>query len=267
MNFNSKLIKAQKNSLLCVGLDTDQTKLPIHLRKNKNGIILFNKAIINSTKDFVCAYKINLAFYESLGKEGWHILKQTLKAIPKNIITIGDGKRGDIGNTASQYAKSLFNDFGFDAVTVNPYMGYDSVEPFLNYKNKGIFLLAVTSNKGAYDFQFLKVGKLPLYKQVVKTSLRWNKNNNIGFVVGATKSSQLKELRKLAPKSPFLIPGVGAQGGNLRDAVKHGSTIKNNFAIINVSRSVLYASSGKDFAIAARKETIKLAVEILKYRM
>ena len=267
MSFLKKLTRAQKSSLLCIGLDTDISKLPESISKNANGVLQFNKKIIESTKKYVCAYKINLAFYEALGKDGWKVLNGTLKSIPKNIITIADGKRGDIGNTASQYAKSLFDDFGFDAVTVNPYMGYDSVEPFLNYKNKGIFLLAVTSNKGAYDFQFLKVGKLPLYKHVVKTSLKWNKNNNIGFVVGATKSSQLKELRKLAPKSPFLIPGVGAQGGNLRDAVKHGSTIKNNFAIINVSRSVLYASSGKDFAIAARKETIKLAVEILKYRM
>ncbi|MDA0986218.1 MAG: orotidine-5'-phosphate decarboxylase [Bacteroidetes bacterium] len=267
MSFLKKLERAQKRTLLCVGLDTDISKLPASIPKTANGVLQFNKKIIEATKKYVCAYKINLAFYETLGKDGWKILNETLKAIPKNIITIADGKRGDIGNTSAMYAKSLFEDLNFDAATVNPLMGFDSVEPFLNYKNKGVFLLAVTSNKGARDFQFLKVGKKYLYKKIVETSLKWNKHKNIGFVVGATKSSELKELRKTAASVPFLIPGIGSQGGSLKNAVKLGTNSKNNLAIINVSRSIIYASNGSNFAEIAEKESKKYFDEIKKYRI
>ncbi len=253
--FNEKLrlVQQQTQSLLCIGLDTDPQKLPQHFQRNARAVLDFNRAIIDATADLVCAYKPNLAFYEALGEEGWMVLKKTVEYIPSSVLSIGDGKRGDIGNTSERYASALFNDCRFDAVTVNPYMGTDSVEQFLQNPEKGVFLLALTSNAGSKDFQRLKVGRMPLYLKVVKKAVEWNKNNNIGIVVGATQATELKKVRAIAKELPILIPGIGAQGGDLKRSVLYGCSKKKDLAIINVSRSVLYASSGRDFQEAARQ--------------
>ena len=260
MNFAQRLKETQAatKSLLCVGLDVDPAKLPDHFRSNPNGVVEFSKRIIESTADLVCAYKPNLAFFEALGTHGHETLKEILEFIPKHILTIGDAKRGDIGTTAERYAASLFDVFGFDAVTVNPYLGLDSVEPFLRKEEKGVFLLALTSNAGSKDFQRLKVGTKPLYERVVEKAKKWNTKKNLGLVVGATHPRELKSLRKLAPEMPFLIPGVGAQGGDLESSVKFGCVDPGWGAVITTSRSVLYASSGKNFAEEARKEALNM---------
>jgi orotidine-5'-phosphate decarboxylase len=264
MTFTQKLreIQTKQNSLLCIGLDVDLEKIPEHLKSLVNPVLEFNRRIIEATHDLVCAYKPNLAFYEAIGEHGLTTLRETLKLIPKSVLTIGDGKRGDIGNTAERYAKTLFDDFGFDSVTVNPYMGFDSVEPFLKNPEKGVFLLALTSNPGSKDFQRLKINGKPLYEKVVRTAKKWNTNQNIGFVVGATHPRELKAIRKIVPEMPLLIPGIGKQGGDLTSAVKDGCTKNGLGAVINASRSIIYASSGKDFAEAARAEAMKLRDEI-----
>lgn len=251
-----RVIQERKGSLLCVGLDVDRAKLPAPLRRSRTGVYDFISAIVESTYDLVCAYKPNLAFFEALGSEGWDLLRRTVCLIPQNIITIGDGKRGDIGNTGERYAAALFDDLRFDAVTVSPYMGRDSVEPFLTRPDKGVFLLALTSNAGSADFQRLTVGGRPLYERVVKTASSWSAG--IGFVVGATHPRELKKVRTLAPKAPLLIPGVGSQGGDLEASVLNGITRFRDLAVINASRSILYASSGRDFAKAARAEALRL---------
>jgi orotidine-5'-phosphate decarboxylase len=268
MKFLDKLQKVQRKnqSLLCIGLDTDPAKLPTSLAPSKNAVTQFNRLIIESTSDLVCAYKINLAFYEALGERGWRILKETLSMIPPNVITIGDGKRGDIGNTAEQYARSLYDDFGFDAATVNPYMGYDSVEPFIRSDRNCAFVLALTSNEGSNDFQRLNIGGRPLYERIVQAAVRWNTQKNLGLVVGATHPKELQPIRKLAPTLPILIPGIGKQGGDLESAIRYGTDKNGKLAIINASRSVLYASTGKDFATAARNEAMRLRNQIQKYR-
>jgi orotidine-5'-phosphate decarboxylase len=268
MTFLDKITTAQRlsNSLLCVGLDTDPAKIPQRLRAAVDPLFEFNKLIIDATKDLVCAYKLNTAFYEAAGEAGWAAMKKTIAYIPKDIITIGDGKRGDIGNTSASYAKVFFHDCGFDAMTVNPYMGRDSVEPFLQLPDHGVFLLAVTSNSGAKDFQYLKVGKKYLYEKVVEKALRWNVNENIGFVIGATKPKQLLSIRKKAPGVPLLIPGIGAQGGDLRATIRYGCDKNGAMAVINASRSIIYASGGTDFAEAARSEALKLRDEMNRYR-
>ncbi len=264
MTFTQKLraVQLQQNSLLCIGLDVDLEKIPEHLKLSVNPVLEFNKQLIEATSDLVCAYKPNLAFYEAMGERGLTVLRETLKLIPKSVLTIGDGKRGDIGNTAERYAKSLFNDFGFDSITVNPYMGFDSVEPFLKNPEKGVFLLALTSNPGSKDFQRLKINSMPLYEKVVRTAKKWNTNQNIGLVVGATHPRELKAIRKIVPEMPLLIPGIGKQGGDLKSAVRDGCDINGQLAIINASRSIIYASSGKDFAEAARAEAKKMVEEI-----
>ncbi len=267
MGFFSRLDEAVKknNSLLCVGLDPDPTLMPPGV-----SILDFNKAIIDATADLVCCYKPNLAFYEAEGARGWDILKQTVDYIPKGLPVIADAKRGDIGNTARAYAKAIFDELNFDAVTVNPYLGYDAVEPFLNYKDKGIFILCRTSNKGTADFQSLKVAldgkEMPLYQAVAKKASQWNKAKNIGLVVGATYPDELKTLRLAYPELPFLIPGVGAQGGDLKLAVQYGMDKRGAGIIINSSRQILYASRGRDFAEAARKAALKMRDEINLYR-
>ncbi len=263
MTFTQKLtdVQTKQNSLLCIGLDSDINKIPEHLKSFPTPVLEFNKQIIEATQDLVCAYKPNLAFYEALGESGLKALRETLKLIPKNVITIGDGKRGDIGNTAEQYAKSLFNDFGFDAVTANPFMGFDSVEPFIKNPERGVFLLALTSNPGSKDFQRLKVGTMPFYEKLVRTVKKWNTNQNIGIVVGATHPKELQRIRKIVPEMPILIPGIGKQGGDLKSSIKYGCNKNGRLAIINISRSLIYASSGKDFADAARRETLKLLEE------
>lgn len=268
MKFINKLQKVQRanKSLVCVGLDTDPSKLPRHLGSQKNAVIHFNQSIIEATSDLACAYKLNLAFYEALGERGWHIMKETLAAIPPEIVTIGDGKRGDIGNTAERYAHALYDELGFDAVTVNPYMGFDSVEPFIRDDEHGVFILALTSNEGSSDFQRLIIRGRPLYEKVIQASLKWNTRKNIGLVVGATHPEELEPIRALAPSMPILIPGIGKQGGDLESAVHFGCDARGRLALINASRSILFASSGKDFAAAARKETLQLRNQIQSYR-
>lgn len=268
MTFINKLRRVQRKnkSLLCIGLDTDLAKLPRHLGTSKSAVVRFNQSIIEATGDLVCAYKLNLAFYEALGDKGWSALRETLAAIPGTIITIGDGKRGDIGNTAEQYAHALYDDLHFDAATVNPYMGYDSVEPFIRSDEHCAFVLALTSNEGSNDFQRLIFRGRPLYERVVQASLKWNTKNNIGLVVGATHPEELEPIRALSPSMPILIPGIGKQGGDLEAAVRFGCDTEGDLAIINASRSILFASSGKDFAAAARNEALQLRSQIQNYR-
>lgn len=268
MNYFTKLEERIKKagSLVCIGLDVDLEKIPKHILSKNDPVFEFNKAIIDYTKELVCAYKPNMAFYEALGIKGLKSLKKTIRYIPSDILVIGDGKKGDIGNTASAYAKGMFDFFGFDAVTVNPYMGQDSIEPFTAFKDKGIFILTRTSNPGGADFQNLHCNGKPLYQKVVEKSLEWNTNNNIGLVVGATVSQELNWIRKLAPKMTFLIPGIGAQSGDLEKTLKNGLRSDGMGAIIVSARGIIYASKEKDFAEKARKETKKLKNAINKYR-
>lgn len=268
MTFRDKLLAIQRkqHSLLCVGLDTDVQQLPDHLQGSVDGVLEFNSQIVQATRDLVCAYKPNLAFYDALGPRGWEILSKTLAMIPPEIVTIGDAKRGDIGNTAEKHAKALFSELHFDAVTINVYMGSDAVEPFIRDPEHGAFVLALTSNPGSKDFQRLNVGKQPLYEKVVRSCVKWNSSNNIGLVVGATHAKELKNVRKLAPTMPILVPGIGKQGGDLRTSIRFGCDKHGEMAIINSSRGILYASRGKDFAEAARRETVKLRDEIRKYQ-
>ena len=258
-SFLDKLLAAanRNDSLLCVGLDPDPDRLP------EIPVAEFNRAVIEATQDLVCAYKPNLAFYEALGVDGWRALEATLKAIPDHIPVIGDGKRGDIGNTATAYARALFETWGFDAATVNPYLGRDSLEPFTRYKDKGVFIVCRTSNPGARDLQDLTLagdstGVRPLYQQVALMATEWNAFGNIGLVVGATYPEELRIVRDLCPDMPILIPGVGAQSGQLEASVQAGVDARGQRAIINASRQVLYASQGPDFAQAARAEAIRL---------
>ncbi|MFW6118172.1 MAG: orotidine-5'-phosphate decarboxylase [Chloroflexota bacterium] len=258
MKFTDKLLNASRKnrSLLCIGLDPDPELMP------RVDVLQFNKAIIESTSDLVCAYKPNLAFYEALGAEGLAILEKTVKHIPGDIPAIGDAKRGDIGNTARAYARALFSVLGFDAATVNPYLGFDSVEPFTNYQDKGVFILCRTSNKGAADFQDLSTNGLPLYEAVAQKAREWNVHGNIGLVVGATYPEELKKVRSICPEMPLLIPGIGAQGGDLASAVGYGVDAHGEKAIISVSRQILYASKEKDFARAARNVAEKIRQQI-----
>ena len=263
MGFFQKLNTAVKKnrSLLCVGLDPDPQRMP-----DKVGIFEFNKAIIDATSDLVCAYKPQLAFYEALGDEGMDALKRTIKHIPDHIPVIADAKRGDIGSTAKAYAKAIFSVLGFDATTVNPYLGFDSVEPFIEYQDKGIFVLCRTSNPGAADFQSLlcRFGKgyRPLFEIVAVKASQWNTNGNVGLVVGATYPDELKVIRQSHPDMTFLIPGIGAQGGDLSLAVRYGVNAQGTGIIINSSRQIIYASSGKDFDAAARRAASTLRDDI-----
>ncbi len=265
VNFTERLRSVQRRtkSLLCIGLDVDPRLIPSHLR---GSVIEFNRRIIEATHDLVCSYKLNLAFYEALGSKGGDTLAKTLEFIPSSIITIGDGKRGDIGNTSEQYVKALFDDFGFDAVTVNPYMGHDSIEPFLRKPERGVFLLALTSNQGSKDFQRMKIANRPLYEHVALKAKRWNVKQNIGLVVGATHPRELKRVRALVPAMPILIPGIGKQGGDVWRSVQYGCTREGDLAVITASRSILYASRGKDFAQKARREGLKMKMEIQRAR-
>jgi len=262
MEFVEKLLNASRKneSWLCIGLDPDPELMP------EADVLRFNKAIIEATSDLVCAYKPNLAFYEALGTGGLAILEKTLKNIPSGIPVIGDAKRGDIGSTAKAYARALFSVLGFDATTVNPYLGHDSVEPFISYKDKGVFILCRTSNKGATDFQDLRTDGVPLYEIVAQKAKEWNMHDNIGLVVGATYPEKLKKVRSICPEMPLLIPGIGAQGGDLASAVSYGVDAQGEKAIINVSRQILYASEGKDFAQTARNVAKRIRDQINDYR-
>ena len=237
-----------KQSYLCVGLDTDVTKQPAGLTKTKHGVIAFNKAIIDATKHHCVSYKLNTAFYESMGVQGWEIMEETLAYIPSSHFTIADAKRGDIGNTSAQYAKTFFETYKFDAVTVAPYMGYDSLKPFLDYSDKVTIVLGLTSNKGAADFELqqLQTGER-LYEKVLKTVSSWGTEENLMFVVGATQAEELTNIRKIVPGHFLLVPGVGAQGGSLEEVSKFGLNSRAGL-LINASRAVIYASSGEDFA-------------------
>ncbi|MBT8284672.1 MAG: orotidine-5'-phosphate decarboxylase [Flavobacteriaceae bacterium] len=250
----------KKNSFLCIGLDTDPERIPPHLMEEPDPVFAFNKAIVDATHHLCVAYKPNTAFYEANGIKGWESLSKTINYIDANypeIFTIADAKRGDIGNTATMYAKAFFEDLKFDAVTVAPYMGRDSVEPFLNFKDKFTILLALTSNPGAFDFQTKRIDGKELYKQVLETALTYENPDQLMFVVGATKAEFLKEVRRIVPKNFLLVPGVGAQGGSLEEVCKHGIT-ENIGLLINSSRGIIYASRDKDFAEAATAQATLL---------
>ena len=268
----------QKRSYLCVGLDTDLDKLPAHLHDHPNAVFEFNRQVIDATKDYCVSYKINTAFYEAMGIKGWEALQQTVEYIPASHFTIADAKRGDIGNTSAQYAKTFFEIYGFDAVTVAPYMGEDSIRPFLDYADKVTIVLGLTSNKGSEDFEQLSVYKKLdplfnkghliqdpshefLYERVLKQVATWGNIDNLMFVIGATKTEQLAHIRKLLPEHFFLVPGVGAQGGNL-EAVSKAGLNKNAGLLVNASRAIIYASTGEDYAEAAGRVAKEYADEM-----
>ncbi len=252
----------KKNSYLCVGLDTDIEKLPKHLLSLPDPIFEFNKQIIDSTKEFAVAYKPNIAFYEALGPAGWESLRKTLDYIPKECFTIADAKRGDIGNTSALYARTYFQQMNFDSITVAPYMGEDSVKPFLDFPGKWVILLVHTSNPGSIDFQQIETrdGRF-VYEEVIFASQRWTSADRMMYVVGATKADKIGTIRALAPDHFFLVPGVGAQGGDLEAVSKAGMNAECGL-LVNASRSIIFASSKEDFAEAARKEAMKLKTEM-----
>jgi orotidine-5'-phosphate decarboxylase len=268
MNFNDFLSNCteRQKSLVCAGIDPDVSRLPPHLSAGPEGILSFCSDIIESTRHAVAAYKINFAFFEIFGADGWRIIETLVRRIPQHIVKIADAKRGDIGNTSRKYAEAILLKMNFDCITVNPYMGSDSVEPFLQWPEKGAIILALTSNKGSRDLQYLESGPRPLYAHVIAKAKEWNVNKNCGVVVGATHPGQIAAVRESAPQLPFLIPGIGAQGGSLADAVLSGTDDHGRGALINASRSILYKSSGKDFAEAARLEAEKLRDDINEIR-
>jgi len=260
----------KKQSFLCIGLDVDLNKIPEHLLKKEDPIFEFNKAIIDATHHLCVAYKPNTAFYEAYGIKGWQALEKTINYLNKNhpeIFTIADAKRGDIGNTSTMYAKAFFEDLAFDSVTVAPYMGKDSVEPFLAFQNKHTIMLALTSNQGAFDFQTKTVEEKELYKHVLETSKSWENAENLMYVVGATKAEYLADIRQIIPDSFLLVPGVGAQGGSLQDVCKYGMN-KQVGLLINSSRGIIYASKDENFAQAAalKAEALQkdMAIELKK---
>ncbi len=261
-----------KKSYLCVGLDTDISKIPQHLQHQPNAIFKFNKAIIDATKDLCVSYKINTAFYEALGANGWNAMEQTVNYIPNEHFKIADAKRGDIGNTSTQYAKAFFEALNFDAITVAPYMGEDSVRPFLEYENKWTIVLGLTSNKGALDFEMLKIKNENevnlrsdfLYEKVIKKISEWGTPNNLMFVTGATQALELENIRSIIPDNFLLVPGVGFQGGSLADVTKHGVN-KDCGLLVNASRAIIYASEKEDFAEEARAIALQYQTEMSEY--
>ncbi|MFL1895954.1 orotidine-5'-phosphate decarboxylase [Aquimarina sp. 2-A2] len=255
----------KKKSFLCIGLDVDLGKIPEHLLDREDPIFEFNKAIIDATHHLAVAYKPNTAFYEAYGLKGWQSLRKTITYLNEQhpeIFTIADAKRGDIGNTSTMYAKAFFEDLAFDSVTVAPYMGKDSVEPFLNFKDKHTIMLALTSNQGAFDFQTKTVEGVELYKKVLETSKTWKNAENLMYVVGATKAEFLSDIRKIIPDSFLLVPGVGAQGGSLQEVCEYGMNDQIGL-LINSSRGILYASKGEDFAEAAKVQAELLQSEMM----
>ena len=254
----------EKKSFLCVGLDTDTDKIPVHLKKNKQSLFEFNRQIIDETIDHCVAYKINTAFYEAQGSAGWEQMQKTVEYIPSSHFKIADAKRGDIGNTSHQYAKAFFQNLSFDAITVSPYMGSDSLMPFLSYANKWTIVLALTSNEGSKDFEQKRIGENFLYETVIQTATKWGTPGNLMFVVGATKATDLMEIRKIIPDHFLLIPGVGSQGGSLEDVVKYGLN-EDGGLLVNVSREIIYAGNGDDFAKEARKIAKRYHTEMKSY--
>jgi len=266
MGFIQKIKECSEKSgsLVCVGLDTDRSKIPAHLASEDDGVFRFNEAIIDATADNVCAYKPNAAFYEAMGSKGIDILERTCSAVPNDIPVILDVKRGDIGNTAAQYASAAYDCIGADAVTVNPYMGFDAVRPFLR-NGKGVFVLCLTSNPSAVDFQLLDTGDGFLYERVAKAAVEWSKEGEVGIVMGATRPEVMKRIRDIAGDMPILVPGIGAQGGDIESVIEHCGGIAGQ-TVINSSRGILYASNGADFADAARSSLVSLNNTINKYR-
>ncbi len=263
----------QKQSYLCVGLDTDITKIPKHLQSHPDAVFEFNKAIIDATKDLCVAYKINTAFYESMGLKGWETMEKTVNYIPAEHFKIADAKRGDIGNTSSQYAKAFFEAMPFDAITVAPYMGEDSVKPFLEYKDKWAIVLGLTSNKGASDFELQKVAggsdesennREFLYEKVLKTVSSWGSPCNLMFVIGATQADEFTNIRKLTPDHFYLVPGIGTQGGSLKD-ISEKAMIGDCGILVNASRVIIYASEKEDFAVEARAIAQQYQYEMAGY--
>ena len=247
----------KKKSYLCVGLDTDLVKIPKHLQSHPDAVFEFNKQIIDATQDLCVAYKINTAFYEAMGLKGWEAMEKTVNYIPNDQFIIADAKRGDIGNTSAQYAKAFFQALNFDAITVAPYMGEDSVKPFLEFENKWAIVLGLTSNPGSRDFEQQKIGDEFLYETVLKKVSSWGRTDNLMFVVGATKASDLEDIRKIIPDHFLLVPGVGFQGGSLEEVSKYGmikdtSTAAQCGLLVNASRAIIYAGEGEDFAAEAR---------------
>lgn len=256
-----------KKSFLCIGLDVDLTKIPQHLLQTEDPIFEFNKAIVDATAAFTVAYKPNIAFFECYGIQGWLSLEKTVTYIKTNypdIFLIADAKRGDIGNTSERYAKAFLENLPFDSITVAPYMGEDSVTPFLTFKDKWVILLALTSNKGAFDFQFENGGTEPLYKKVINTSMKWGSKENMMYVVGATKAEMLAEIRTIIPDHFILVPGVGAQGGSLAEVVKYGIN-KNCGLLINSSRAIIYADSTENFAKVAKEKAKEMQIEMAEH--
>ncbi len=256
----------KKGSFLCVGLDSDLRKIPEHLKSESNPILAFNKAIIDATKDYAVAYKPNLAFYEAMGEKGWEILRETLDYIPKECFTIADAKRGDIGNTARMYAETFFLQYDFDSVTIAPYMGKDSVQPFLEYPGKWGIILGLTSNQGAFDFQFLDLkseGK-KLYQKVLETSSSWGDESNTMFVIGATKADMLKDIRQIIPNHFLLVPGVGAQGGSLQEVANNGMN-QDCGLLVNMSRGIIYVDDSENFQekVKAKAEQVQKEMQAL----
>ena len=250
----------RKKSFLCVGLDTDIKKIPEHLLKEEDPIFAFNEAIIDATADLCIAYKPNLAFYESMGVKGWIAFEKTVKYIKDNYpdqFIIADAKRGDIGNTSAMYARTFFEELDIDSVTVAPYMGEDSVTPFLTYEGKWVILLALTSNKGAFDFQFFEENGVKLYERVLRKSQEWGNDQNMMYVVGATKAEMLSGIREIVPNHFLLVPGVGAQGGSLEEVAKYGMNSHCGL-IVNSSRGIIFADKTENFAVRAREEAVKL---------
>lgn len=253
-----------KGSYLCVGLDTDIKKIPAHLQQHPDAIFEFNRQIIDATKDHCVSYKINTAFYEALGVKGWEAMQQTVDYIPKTHFTIADAKRGDIGNTSTQYARAFFETMDFDAITVAPYMGEDSIRPFLEYENKWTIVLGLTSNKGAQDFELQQAGEQLLYEQVLTKVSQWGTPQNLMFVIGATQAEAFTNIRKLTPEHFYLVPGVGAQGGSLEE-ISNKAMIADCGLLVNASRAVIYASSGEDFARKAGEVAAAYAAEMKGY--
>ena len=253
-----------KKSFLCVGLDPDLRKMPKHLLASEDPIFEFNKGIIDATKDYAVAYKPNLAFYECLGVSGWNSFKRTIEYIPKECLIIADAKRGDIGNTSSYYAKTFFETYNCNALTIAPYMGSDSVKPFLTYQDRWAVVLAMTSNQGAKDFQFIESENTPVFESVVRKCIEWGTPENLMFVVGATRSEHIAKIRKLAPEYFFLVPGVGAQGGSLEEVFKYGMNSECGL-LVNSSRGIIYADTTEDFKLGAKKEASKIQSAMEKH--
>jgi len=255
----------QKQSFLCVGLDTDIEKIPVQFQSRPNGVVEFNKQIIDSTKDFCVAYKINTAFYEAMGARGWDAMEETCDYIPSSHLKIADAKRADIGNTSTYYAKAFFEKLKFDAITVAPYMGEDSIRPFLEYENKWTIVLGLTSNKGASDFETLTLkNEKHLFEQVLESVSKWGNENNLMFVVGATQAEELSAIRKIIPNHFLLIPGVGAQGGSLKDVAHYGLN-EDCGLLVNASRAIIYADTTDAFAIEATKVSAQYRDEMKLY--